>query len=427
MSIFPHPAPLPQPYPALYGVPIPIGGLTMAGYVRTNEKCPLCHEKFTDSKIGRERVFLCPAHQTMPRRCYVDTSGFGLKTRKLYKNRDGKVFASREAAEQFLDSMRVAKSSRAGFDPADWEPSRLREFRFDVEWGKWTEARSIGDDRWSAKYTRQVENARKRFVEPAWESIDVRDIRNAHVLDLKLDLVKKGYRMSYVKVVVSIAMAFLGHLKERGDIKELPARPDITIPKRDLWILDAAQQENIISGTPRRHHVILRLLAKVGSRPCEVCALKCRDFVGGHIYIQRSIDDEGNISNHTKTNEVYRKPIPADLAGDLAEAIGGKLPEAFVFTNRRGLPFRPGSLSRAWKRSAIAQGFDVTLGVGTRHAFATRTWKEEESAARERTAQRVGHASPAVTFRHYVGNAVVRELSVGDSGGVKSVEKKRIL
>ena len=370
----------------------------MSGFVRTNEKCPVCRQSFKEELQGRLVVLICPEHRTMPRRYYVDTSGFGLKKRKRYSGKDGVPFASREAASQFLDSMRAAKGNRATWDPKEWDEADIKEFRFAAEWAKWVESK---ESDWSPGYLRQVEWVRSRILAPRWESFDMRDIRNAHLIDLKTDVAKR-YAPSVVKLVIGVTCSFLSGLRMRGDIKETLTRPTVKVPSRDLFILDADQQAAIIAQANERYRKILTLAARCGVRPCEVCAVRIMDVVGGYIHFQRSMDDYGNLSD-TKTGTVNRKPIPADMARDIAVAMRFRRPDAPLFVNRWGKSFRPGVLSRAWKKAAIAAGLKgSTLNVGTRHSFATRTWREEEAGARKRTADAVGHAGPRTTFGNYI-------------------------
>ncbi len=375
------------------------GGICMAGYVRSNEKCPVCRQPYKEELSGRLIVLICPEHRTMPRRYYVDTSGFGLKTRKRYSDKNHVPFASREAASQFLDSMRAAKGNRATWDPKEWDEVDIRDFKFPVAWKKWVESK---ESDWSPGYFRQVEWIRSKIVAPRWETLDVRDIRNAHLIDLKTSVAKDGYAPSVVKLVIGVTCSFLSGLRIRGDIKEVLTRPTVRVPSRDLFILDADQQTAIIACAKPRYRQILTLAARCGVRPCEVCAVRVMDIVGGYIHFQRSMDDFGNLSD-TKTGTVNRKPIPSDMAREIAVAMRFRRPEAPLFTNRSGKPFRPGVLSRVWKMAAIAAGLKgSTLNVGTRHSFATRTWRAEESEARKRTADMVGHAGPGTTFKHYV-------------------------
>ena len=156
----------------------------MLGHVRTNEKCPVCRQSFTEELVGRSIMLLCPTHRTSPRRFYVDTSGFGLKRRKRYKGKDGKPFFSREAAQQFLDVLRTAKKNTITWDPRDWDEADEAELRYPVEWEKWVAEHSVGPDKWSSRYQRQVENARKRFISP----VVIRFRRSAATCSSKLKI-----------------------------------------------------------------------------------------------------------------------------------------------------------------------------------------------------------------------------------------------
>lgn len=370
----------------------------MKGHVRTNEKCPVCHGDFREELIGRSIALVCPAHRTFPRRFYVDQSGFKLKRRKRYFDKAGNAFQCREAAQQYLDTLRAAYRDRLTWDATEWDEVDAAEFRFPVEWSKWTEAMEAG---WRKGYCRQVEWIGEKVIGPRWEKLDVRDLRNAHLMDLQA-ATAKAYKPSVVKLIIGVACSFLSWLRKRGDIKTLLVRPTVRVPQRDLFILDSTQQTAIIDAARPRYRSIFRLAVRTGVRPCEVCAIRVQDVVGGYLHFQRSISDFGIVSD-TKTGKIHRKPIPPDMTGEIAAAMRDKLPGAYLFTGRAGTPHRPGTLSREWRRAAVAVGLEgSTFNVGTRHSFATRTWREEETAAKVRTAKAVGHTGPVVTFRNYV-------------------------
>jgi integrase len=376
----------------------------MDGCVRAVGKCPVCQKSYQEAKIGKERVFICPDHRTMPRRVTVDQSGFGLKRRFRYSDKAGNAFATREAGEQYLDALRVAKARRDTWDPSEWDVVDCREFQFDAEWKKWTSAH---EGKWGARHKRQVESARKLYIAPAWGKLDMRDIRNAHLIDLNTGLQKRVRSSRYRKLILSIACIFLNFLRKRGDVKQLIEKPAVEIPDREFYALTSEQQEQIIAHAPARYRQIMRLQARVGVRPCEICAVQPRHFVGGFIFFAQSIDDDGNIRLKTKKGQVIRKPVPVDMAAELAAQTRGKFPTDFVFRNRIGKPFRPGVLSRAWKKAAGKAGIrGVTFNEGTRHSFATRLWREEEELARKRTAEGTAHRSVETTFRNYVATEV---------------------
>jgi hypothetical protein len=72
----------------------------------------------------------------------------------------------------------------------------------------------------------------------------------------------------------------------------------------------------------------------------EICALKKRDLVGGRLFIQRAYDNAGHLKE-TKSINIQCKMLPPDLNARLAALCRDRLPEAFLFSGKRGDDIRP--------------------------------------------------------------------------------------
>jgi integrase len=190
-------------------------------------------------------------------------------------------------------------------------------------------------------------------------------------------------------------------MKERGDIKDVPSKPKIKVPVRDVRVLSIEEQSQIITNLVPHHRIIFETLAALGCRPGEICALKKRDLVGGRAYIQRAFDNAGHLKE-TKSNKIQCKMLPPDLYARLGELCRDRLPEAFIFSGQRGAPYRPVYLTQLWKTAARKAEIPVPLYVGTRHSFATQRWEEIQKAGADKLASEMGHASAGTTFSHYV-------------------------
>ena len=123
--------------------------------------------------------------------------------------------------------------------------------------------------------------------------------------------------------------------------------------------------------------------------------------IGGHVYIQRAFDNAGHLKE-TKSNKIQCKMLPPDLNDRLTALCRDRLPEAFIFSGKRGAPYRPIYLTQLWKTAARKAEIPVPLYVGTRHSFATRRWEEIQRAGAEKLATEMGHGSAEMTFAHYV-------------------------
>lgn len=89
-------------------------------------------------------------------------------------------------------------------------------------------------------------------------------------------------------------------------------------------------------------------------------------------------------------------------ASRLATLCRGRLPEAFIFSGKRGAPYRSVYLTQLWRIAAQKAEIPVPLYVGTRHSFATRRWEEIQRAGADKLANEMGHGSAETTFAHYV-------------------------
>lgn len=364
----------------------------MRGTIRTKERRPVCNGAYVPTGTDLE----CPKHHTRSRRYLVDTSGFGIPTRKLYRDRDGNILESYERANRLLTAMRTAKDSRAGFDPDDWEPKRRKEFQFEIEWEKW-----FRRGEWAYATAKQIRSIYKVHLSIRFAGMDVRDIRRGHIEDFKEDLRQKGYAAVSVKTKIQWLMAFLSAMKERGDIKEIPSKPKIKVPVRDVRVLSVEEQNQIIGRLAAHHRIVFETLAALGCRPGEVWALKKRDLVGGRVYIQRAYDNAAHLKE-TKSNRIQCKMLSPELNARLAALCRDRLPEAFIFSGRSGAPYRPVYLSNLWRAAARDAGIPVPLYVGTRHSFATRRWEEIQRDAADKLAREMGHGNADMTFAHYV-------------------------
>jgi hypothetical protein len=95
----------------------------------------------------------------------------------------------------------------------------------------------------------------------------------------------------------------------------------------------------------------------VGKRNCETNPL------------HRAYDNAGHLKE-TKSNKIQCRMLPPDLYARLTALCRVRLPEAFIFSGKRGVPYRPVYLTQLWKTAARKAEIHVPLYVGTRHSFA---------------------------------------------------------
>ena len=125
----------------------------------------------------------------------------------------------------------------------------------------------------------------------------------------------------------------------------------------------------------------------------EACTLKVKDFNNGDIHICRAFSK--NELRPRKNKKPYHLPLSSEFNSNLLK---DKLPEAFVFTNRYGMPHKPNALRKTWKNYCEKAGVKISLYNGTRHSGASQAINRGVSL--DIISKALGHSSVQVTTRY---------------------------
>lgn len=374
-------------------------GLSLRGRIRTREKCK-CGAPFTpvNHSITKDVVdIICKAcydrHgiEVRPHKFYIDARNMGAG--KIYRNKQGLKFDSFLAAHRQLEEMR-GQQDRKIFDPADWMPSKLREHTLKEMSGRWL--KRLEDK--SHSYQRHAKTDMEKHIIPViGESFDVRELRTQHMERIREGLAGKAPKT--VKNVLATFQTFCNWLYYLEIIQRLPRIPAIKVPQSPRSWINRETQARIISFIPEHHRLVFETLAETAARPGEVCALKVRDLVDGEILLERAFDERGRVKTRKSGKALYRA-VSLALWGKLVARSRDRLPEAWLFVDQQGQPYRRERLYKIWVRACKKAEVRIDLYRGTRTSRASQKRLELEKGHARVIASELGNTE-AVALRHY--------------------------
>jgi integrase len=344
----------------------------MKGTIRTKEKCPVCHGKFTEiKKLG----FICPKDQTTPKRFYIDLYYQGQRLR-LFSDNQGRALDSFQRGRDLLGRINHEISTHT-FDPTHYVKAEQEKF-YISNLLKGFRDYKLSDDKIAPSYTQQY----KRYVGIAIDYFgtkDVRDVRKLDIVNYQSHVSKKyNWGNKTLKNCLDIFKTFLMYVKNDLEILNVvPHFPVIEIdPPITTW-LTRETQIAVFSHVPDFDKPVIAFLMLTGCRPGEARALKCKD-----IDLERGLIT----ISATFSSSVYRKkrkgkkskplvtPIHPEILEYIKYRVENNLPEAFMFTNREGRHYAETGLLDIWRRVREKVGLDksVRLYDAVRHSYASQ-------------------------------------------------------
>lgn len=374
-------------------------GEKMNGNIRAKGKCPVCQSKYTEIKrLG----FVCPEHQTTPKRFYVDI--YHKKQHKFYSDKYGKVLSAYENARDFLKHINT-EIDLGSFDPANYIKAEQEKFYVSNLLKGFCDHKLSGDRIapsyiWQYKYYTEI--ARNYF-----STTDVRDIRKIHIVNYQAHLNEEhNWGNKTLKNCIDIFKTFLNYVKSDLEIiNVVPHFPVIDIPLPETTWLSPKMQMAAFDCVPDIDKPIIAFLMLTGCRPGEARALKCKD-----INLQsRSITIFATFSGtvyRRKRKGKKSKPLPIPIHPEIFEyvrhRVENNLPEAFVFTSKSGDYYRETYLRCVWKNAKKDVGLPeaLTLYEATRHSYANQLL--DAGVALYKVSQLLGHSDIRTTEKSYI-------------------------
>ena len=377
----------------------------MAGKIRTREKCPTCGKPFV---IREEEYIHCPLCHTRPKTYYIFLYWDRGKYR-IARDPDGNILDSYKRAHRLLESMRRDIDNNI-FRISNYIAKEIEGFRGSNLLKAWMKVKKSQD--LSPLHLKKVQEYIDRYILPFFEKIDCRTINSNHIENFLLKL-PEHLSIKTKKNIMTMLKNFCYYLLRREIISRMPffhvlspAQPPI------IWI-SKDDQFRIINHIPKRHMPIFEFLVHHPIRIGEAIALKVKDFniTNRSVYICRAFSI--NELRPRKNKRCYYLPLSSTFNSSI---LSNKLPEAFVFTNSAGKPYRGNDLRKIWNRARTKAGINIQLKNATRHSIASQALNK--GVPLEVISKALGHSSLEITRQRYASMEVERMRVVIESNKV---------
>jgi len=224
--------------------------------------------------------------------------------------------------------------------------------------------------------------------------LDMREIKTAHVEDLLKNL-PHHLSMKTKKTVMIALRTFCSWLYHRETISKIPIFPKITPPDPTIECISRNAQERVLDHL--KHHPIFAFMVYHPVRPGEARALRKKhfDLDSMTVHIEQAFSLREIRCRKSKKDDYL--PVSAKFA---VSVLKDKLPEAFVFTNQYGRPYKSENIRRIWHRACKKAGVPpIKLYNGCRHSTATRLLAQSGGNL-NLVSKATGHSSVRMTERY---------------------------
>ena len=267
----------------------------------------------------------------------------------------------------------------AGYLPAQAKPNLVPVW---IE--KWLDVKrreTAAGDR-SPTYLRELE----RYGRPGghfswWQNRSIHEIEFGTLEDWSHWLADRGLSPKTRHNVIAAFRSFVGWLKRRRQLRELPEFPWPKVPEHDPRVLTLETQDAILDAIPEADRGIFLVLARMGLRPGEAVALQAADYQDGWLHVTRALKGRrlSDPIRAPKNNRGKRLPVDPELEAWIERHVPPerRMRGGLLFENPQGEdPSRrwtPTSLHRRWEAACRAVGLTepISLYEGTKHTFAT--------------------------------------------------------
>lgn len=311
------------------------------------------------------------------------------------------AFTTRDAAEQHCARVEVGQAD------GDWITKDKRDITLKDVWEPW-----IASKAGRSKKTVDGYKTAWNHIEPVFGDTPVCELEQTTLAawiptitttKRSKDKTPRPLGSAGQRKVGIVLRALLHKAVKLKIIREVPLESD-DVPKQkksERRYLKVHEVDALEHAAPTEEaRLLVMVLVLTGVRPGEAKGFKVKDLDPdrGRLYIQRDVDDLGNI-DETKTREHRDVPVGGDLLDDLEDAADGKDPDDWLIPDEHGNVWTTARWRRVWEKMCEQAGL---TGIDTYTLKHTAASMAIASGADAKTVQRMlGHSSAAMTFNVY--------------------------
>jgi len=341
----------------------------------------------------------------------------------------------RDTAARLLEQIRgkVAEDRSleevlAQYLPTDAKPNLVRAWL--ERWLEVKRRETEAGDR-SPTYLRELKRYTRRDGHFSFFSTySIHEIDYGLLEDWSLWLADRGLAAKTRRNVLGAFRSFMGWLRRRGQIRDVPEFPWPRVDEHEPHVLSAETQEAILAAIPEDCLGIFYAMGLMGLRPGEARALEISDWQDGWLIIDKAVKGGASTApiRGTKTGKAKRLPVPDTLQHWIENYVDSKdrLLGGLLFPNpRTGRVWNYWTLREVWMKACGSVGVSISLYEGTKHTFATDAIRR---GVQERHLQAfLGHADVRSTRRYarLSEHALVDVLRPGFVAGLSLAKKRR--
>ncbi|MCZ7619853.1 MAG: hypothetical protein M5U32_16700 [Myxococcota bacterium] len=223
------------------------------------------------------------------REFFLDFRPYG----RVWSNRGIRI-TDEATARRLLEKIRgqVAEDRPLPEVLADYLPAHAKPNLAPVWIDKWLDVKrreAAAGDR-SPTYLRELE----RYARPTghfswWRSRSIHEIEYGTLEDWSHWLADRGLSPKTRHNVIAAFRSFVGWLKRRRKLRELPEFPWPKVPEHDPRVLTLETQDAILDAIPEADRGIFLALGRMGLRPGEAVALQASDYQDGWLHVTRAV------------------------------------------------------------------------------------------------------------------------------------------
>jgi integrase len=308
---------------------------------------------------------------------YIDLRPYG----RIYRNR-GIPIDSKKTALRILEQIRSELAAGHSIHRvlATYLPERSRPNRFRSHLERWLEVkrRETEGGSLSPTYFRELERyGKENGYFSFFDELSIYELSYARIEDFSLHLSDLGLSPKTRRNVLGALHVFLGWLRKRGELQQIPEIPLPRVDEHQPRILSIEDQDRILDAIPEERRGIFLALAHLGLRPGEARALEVADYRDGWLTIDKAIKGAARSApiRGTKTGRGKRLPVGPVLLDWIERWVDprGRFTDTPLFLNRNtGKRWSHWALRDTWLGAARSVGIhDARLYEGTKHTMAT--------------------------------------------------------